>query len=462
MASPASPLSPPKVLIVGAGVAGLLLGALLERAKIPYVIFERAATVKPLGAIMSVNASILPVFEQIGIYDDLMKFSYTTDGMYIYDENLNLIRHNSNEGVKEAIGYGPLVFSRPKFYDLLLAQIPTDKIHFNKKVVSIEHGEEIEKNPFGSHVKIVCADNTSYEGDILVGADGTYSAVRQSLYKDLREKNLLPKNDMQALKIGYLTMVGTTDPLDVNTYPELKDDFSHFHFVIGNGKPHTWHTFTVPENKMCWGVQVQLTKDAGSEDKSARDEAEWGPQGTEAMIKEVRDFTTPYGPLGKIIDATPRERISKVYLEEKLFDTWHYGRTVLIGDAAHKMSPSQGQGAVNALEDAVILANCLYDIAETPTYQNITEAFKEYKEQRFPHVKFHFQDSAMKARLVFGQTWSDQLLRKIFVGYMPQYVRLNEIIKAGTYKPQCLFLPLAPKRGTKDPLPQKPLKRKLL
>lgn len=91
-----------------------------------------------------------------------------------------------------------------------------------------------------------------------------------------------------------------------------------------------WHIFTVPDKKICWGIQVQL-KNANAADMAFRN-TEWGPEGNEDMIKEVYDFPTPYGPLGQFIDATPRNRISKVFLEEKLFETWYHGRTVLIGD----------------------------------------------------------------------------------------------------------------------------------
>ena len=50
------------------------------------------------------------------------------------------------------------------------------------------------------------------------------------------------------------------------------------------------------------------------------------------MIKEIYDFATPYGPLGQFIDKTPTDRITRVFLEEKMFETWHHGRVVLIGD----------------------------------------------------------------------------------------------------------------------------------
>lgn len=66
--------------------------------------------------------------------------------------------------------------------------------------------------------------------------------------------------------------------------------------------------------------------------------SEWGPEAAEAMSKQVRNFKVPGGKdgrvltLGDYIDRTPKELMSKVMLEEKVFQTWHGGRTVLLGD----------------------------------------------------------------------------------------------------------------------------------
>ncbi|KAF9427025.1 hypothetical protein BGZ76_002500 [Entomortierella beljakovae] len=439
----------PHVLIVGAGVSGLLHAIMLKTAGISFEIIERAPTVKPLGAIMSINANILPVFEQLGLLDDLMKVSFTSPGMTVYGENQKKIAFRGNDGIKEALGYDFIVFSRPDVYDLLLSQIDSTKIHFGKKLVSIEQTAE--------GVKATCADESTFNADIIVGADGAYSAVRQCIYKDLEEKKQLPASDSKAMEMGYITMVGTTDELDPEKYADLKDNFTHFKFYIGKGKPYTWSTFTVPGKKICWGVQIQLA--ATTSDDRASKNSEWGPEGNESMIKEIYDFPTLSGPLGDFIEKTPRERISKVFLEEKMFQTWYHGRVVLIGDAAHKILPSTGQGAVNGMQDAVILANCLYDIALDPTPENITSAFKDYKDQRFKHVKVHFDSSKMTARVIFGQTWTDRLLRKIVFGLIPESMLHKDTLMAGSYRPQCTFLPLAPAHGTEAPLPQKPSKR---
>lgn len=71
--------------------------------------------------------------------------------------------------------------------------------------------------------------------------------------------------------------------------------------------------------------------------------------------------------------------------------------------AAHKMLPSAGQGAVNAMQDAVILANCLYDIAHDARDANVEAAFRDFQEQRFPPVKQQFDISKTMAKVIYGQ-----------------------------------------------------------
>jgi 2-polyprenyl-6-methoxyphenol hydroxylase-like FAD-dependent oxidoreductase len=69
--------------------------------------------------------------------------------------------------------------------------------------------------------------------------------------------------------------------------------------------------------------------------------------------------------------------------------------------AAHKLLPSTGQGAVNAMQDAVILANCLYDIKPT-SFENIKIALNEYRDQRFELVKAQYATSHFVAKLQYG------------------------------------------------------------
>ncbi|KAG0070030.1 hypothetical protein BGZ90_012782 [Linnemannia elongata] len=86
------------VMIIGAGLAGLLLAILLDKAGIPYQIYERAKGVKPLGGVMSLNAGILPALEQLGLYEELQKVSLPATGTFnIYKDNMSLIASVKSE-----------------------------------------------------------------------------------------------------------------------------------------------------------------------------------------------------------------------------------------------------------------------------------------------------------------------------------------------------------------------------
>ncbi|KAG0203774.1 hypothetical protein BGX33_008916 [Mortierella sp. NVP41] len=439
--------NPPHVLISGAGLAGLLLGNLLEKADIPYEIFERSSEIKPLGAVMSLSPCILPVFEQLGILDELMKVSKPIKDFKIFNGELKKIGFTVNEGEEDYVGYNRIVFARPLLYDILFKRIPSHKIHMSKKVTSLlqnKHGVMIRTSDEGTH-----------HGDILVGADGAHSGVRQFLYKTLDKEGKLPPSDLRAMQKGYICIVGTTDPLDPEKYPGMDDRFTHAYLMISDTSPHNWSAFTVPGHKICWNAVVQLsTKE--SEDEQFRN-SEWGPEMNEKMIKQVYDFKTPYGKLGDLIDQTPRERISRVFLEDILYETWNHGRTVLIGDSAHKLLPAAGQGAINAMQDAVILANAIYDLKPL-SYEGIVDALKEYREQRYSYLQTQYDASKMTAKIFYGHGWAEKMLRSV-VFNLPNWVMKSTLTKEMAYRPQCTFLPLIPDRGTLPSVPHKPSKR---
>ncbi|KAG0032926.1 hypothetical protein BGZ82_006321 [Podila clonocystis] len=93
--------------------------------------------------------------------------------------------------------------------------------------------------------------------------------------------------------------------------------------------------------------------------------SEWGPEANKAMIKEIYNFPVKQGGvLGDLIDATDMDLI-------------------------YRMQPGGGQGAVAAMQDAIILVHCIYDIEdiEHVTYKGIQSALADYRSQRFEHAK---------------------------------------------------------------------------
>lgn len=118
---------------------------------------------------------------------------------------------------------------------MLLSKIPKEKIHISKNVVSFEQDQD--------GVTVTFDDGITIHGDILVGADGAHSAVRQHLYKDLEKKGLLPKSDNNEMKKGYISLLGTTDALDPVKYPDLVKEDCQSYGIVGDGSnPYTVST----------------------------------------------------------------------------------------------------------------------------------------------------------------------------------------------------------------------------
>ncbi|KAK3831887.1 MAG: hypothetical protein J3R72DRAFT_495455 [Linnemannia gamsii] len=380
-----------RVVTVGTGLAGLMMGILLDKMNIPYLILERASKVKPLGALMSLNGNILALFDQLGLLEDVMKISLLNHSSSIYNEKLEKLAEVGMDNYKGLSGYDYIVFSRPELYEIIRQRVPEDKVLMNKRV------SEIKELPDGGGVEVVCQDDTIYIADIFVGADGAYSAIRQHMYRSMTKAGTLPASDAEDMAMPYVCMVGTTIPLaDTEKHPELKSDHSQIKHVIGDHGPYSWTVIPITGNRFCWSVM---------------------------------------------------DVISKVMLEEKLFETWYNDSIVLIGD-----------GTFNAMQDATILANCLYNL-EDLTPESIRQSFNDYKDQRFIQAKKEVANSQLNAKISSGQTLKEKVIRSVVLNLLPKWVHVLQFTKSTAYRPQATFLPMVPDKGSVASIPQNPSKR---
>ncbi|KAG0055384.1 hypothetical protein BGZ83_008776 [Gryganskiella cystojenkinii] len=444
---PNSPGARPDVIIVGAGLGGLTLAILLEKAGIPYKVLERASSVKPLGSALSLGPTMFPLLTQLGVYDEIVAIGKPIVISNNYDDQgVFQIAKDFSPG-NEFGGAGNYVVARPLLYNILYKQVPNEKIHHNKRALTITNGD--------LGVRVECTDGSFYEGSILVGADGAYSPVRQGMYKLLQRDNLLPSSDGKPLPYNCICLVGQTTPLDPEEFPSIKETNTAFDSMNSIDTPYKWVTFTTRQNTICWMVLKFLSTESSKEHDTFRD-SNWGPEAASAMSKEVRTFPVHMGngkmkTMGDLIDRTPKDLISKVVLEEKVFKTWYSLRTVLLGDACHKLNPAGGAGALTAMQDALCLANWL-NVLPTNTLEDISKIFKEYHSERYPVVMDTYRSSQ-----VFAATGDKTLkgaLVRLFFSWMPEWLWLAILKKMSKSRPQCSFLPAVADKGTVPPSDQ--------
>lgn len=101
-----------------------------------------------------------------------------------------------------SVGYGDHLIPKPELYDILINSIPKERILLGKRILSFTQNED--------NGMIQCSDNTSFNGNIFVGADSASSAVRQQLYKDLKVNHNLPTSDDVFLPYSCVCLVGQT------------------------------------------------------------------------------------------------------------------------------------------------------------------------------------------------------------------------------------------------------------
>ena len=197
-------------------------------------------------------------------------------------------------------------------------------VRLGAEVASVRDGAE--------GVQAVLTDGSVVTGDLLVAADGVRSPVRRSI-------------DPAAPDARY---VGLTNFGGITRGTPLGDDLTPqaWHFVFGRRSFFGAHP--LPTGDVVWFANVPRPE-IGREERAATTEQQW--LGWLASL--VADDA---GPASALVAAGRLELAGDSTFDLPHVPTWWRGRTVLVGDAAHAPSPSSGQGAAMALEDAVVLA----------------------------------------------------------------------------------------------------------
>ena len=245
-----------------------------------------------------------------------------------------------------------------------------------------------------SAVSVTLADGTTLRGGVLVGADGVRSRIRQEL-------------DPAAPAARYVGLtnfggISAASPLAGELTPEA------WHFVVGRRSFFGAHP--LPTGDVVWFVNVPRAAISRSERATTSDEGWLGWLG--GLVSDDA------GPAAELVSSGRLELAGDNTHDLAHVPTWWTGSTVLVGDAAHAPSPSSGQGAAMALEDAVVLARCLarHGRGELPASEGGPFAAYEQARRRRVEavVRAGARSSSAKIPGPVGRVVQESLLRMVF------------------------------------------------
>ncbi|KAG0035135.1 hypothetical protein BGZ82_005389 [Podila clonocystis] len=177
----------------------------------------------------------MPVFKQMGIYDEFEQVAKPISHVHVITDEMKTVYSMVFDWLEKVTTYKSFIVPRPDLYDILWRHVSRESILHSNRVLSFKQDDH--------GVTIICSDNSTYpgnistyHGDILVGADGAYSAVRQNLFKQLKAVEKLPASDDVTLPFSYICLVGQTVPLDPEEFPHLKEEYCKDYSILGKDK----------------------------------------------------------------------------------------------------------------------------------------------------------------------------------------------------------------------------------
>lgn len=340
-----------RALIAGAGIAGLAAGIALRRAGLEVQIFERSHQLQEIGAGLMIWPNGARALKALGVEPRAIEVKKVT----LSNSHGRRLVEMPVDSAYVRYGHGVSFVHRADLQTALVKCFGTEGLHLECEVRGFVQDE--------SRVEGTLNDGTVATGDLLVGADGLRSAVRRQLLGD-GEPVYLGSTVWRGLAPGE--GIALPDGCGINWWGR-GSEFLAFHLAGGT---------------IYW---AGVTKEPRGEKPGRKGHKN-------DLLERFGDWTQPVPAL---IAATDEASI----LRNDMFDRapvglWSRGRVTLAGDAAHPMSPNQGQGACQALEDGVALGESVERTS------NLTEAFQLYESRRVPRANREVKMSRQGTRAV--------------------------------------------------------------
>ncbi len=342
-----------KVIIIGAGIGGSALALSLHRLGIDYELLEQAPAFTDVGAGIQLSPNGVRVLEHLGLGQALQRFCTEPDfhKYSVWDTGETLLRTALMPRVREAYGFAYYHAYRPDLIEALTTRLDPDTLHLGTTVTSVGQDQD--------SAWAECANGSRLHGDVVIGADGIHSVVREQVFK--------PDPPRAS---GFVTWRGVVDAeqvrslqIPVSAYVDMGPRLSFVYYYVSGGRRLNW-------------LALGQAEDAKRES--------WSQTASKSEI--LAAFDGWYDRPKRIIEATAQPFVTALYDRDPL-TAWVDGRIAVMGDAAHAMLPYHAQGAVQSIEDAWVLARSL-EIHADPA-----SALEHFQALRFERANLMVQQS---------------------------------------------------------------------
>ncbi|MBN9164066.1 MAG: monooxygenase [Myxococcales bacterium 68-20] len=321
-----------KVIIAGCGLAGPVTAIALTRAGYDVTIYEARPSSNDAGAFLNLASNGLAALSTIEVDRAATCEGFATPRMTMWSGSGKKLGDVAN-GMTLADGTSSITVRRAGLHRALRREAE------RRGIAIVEGRRVVEAETIAGDVAVVRFDDGSETtADLLVGADGLWSRIRRAI----------DPGAPQPRYCGMLSIGGFAQVPELDPTPET------FHMVFGR---RAFFGYSVTASReVYWFANVAHAAEPSREELASTPAAAW-----RSRLLEL--FEGDRGPMRPILEAADGITVHPVH-DMPSVPCWHRGRLVLVGDAAHATSPSAGQGASMAFEDAVVLAAFLRDRSE--------------------------------------------------------------------------------------------------
>ena len=354
-----------RVLIVGAGIGGLTAALALRQAGFDVHVYEQASVLREVGAGVAISPNAVKVLHRLGLAESLRAAGVASLSMDSRDWQTGALLGRVPLADAAVARWGAPFYHlhRADLHDALRSALGDQHITLGARCVAVEQN--------ASTVTVRFADGREAIGDLVIGADGIHSTVRDYVAG--------PDQSTWSRQISWRGLapasIGSDLGLEVRHHSFWGPRKQFVCFYVSAGRLVNWVGNTQSDND--WEEESWSAR--GSNEAAMRLFADWHPQ-VRALIAVT-------------------ERVFKWALfERQPLTTWTRGRVALLGDAAHPMLPYLGQGAGQCIEDAFVFAHCLTLDRDDP--QRAIETYAARRGERAAAVQVASRDSGRMMQLM--------------------------------------------------------------